>query len=292
MKKKLPALKRLKGKGGRAGNFYSFIDGKKVDLATEDATAALKNLRRAVRTGARDFTPDGQAAAVATIDVLTTVETAPPIVDAPAMGNMLPFPPAPPAPPELRALPPIAPEAPPAAPPRADWATEANAAAAASEAQRTAEADAPPPGEAPPKLADVPWLAAGFVTVSKLIVTLQLRGQEIAARYIADVDLGPVGPPPKPAPQSMEEFQVLLEEMAQPWGAFDPREPGRLMWESVLRRMCPESLPIPDWLQAPALVALFTLPVQLMGMKRAKPSEPEPQQEATTVTDQATAAAA
>ncbi len=301
--KTLPKIKRKKNKknGRYEGNCYAFIAGRKVDLGTEDHNVAIKNLRAAVK-GKREFQSDTTAAAAATVEVLQLVDPPAPAPAPPQngkqtshgggeletpKGTMLPIEPA--APLQLHAVPPPADE--PAARPTngaTDWATHAQAAAESAGAAQGAATEPPP--EPAVRLADIPWMQGAFITASKFLVAAQLRAQAIAARWIADVDLGPVGPPPPPQPKTMEEFQALLESMAQPWSAFDPREPGRQIWEGFLRRICPDDLPLPDWVQAPLLVALFTLPVQLMGMQKAKP-EPE-QQEAAAAQEQATAAAA
>ncbi len=299
--KQRPAVKRKKGKGGAfVGNCFAIIDRLRVDLGTEDHRVALKNLRAAMK-GKRDFTSDSTAAADATVQQLAAMagtaaplspaqgkqtSDRPPELEAP-MGTILPIQPPPTA---LALVPAI--EAPPPHSPAAapDPFEAANAAAAAGgEPSSSGGSGAPIPEQPPLRFADVPWFKGAFISASKFLVSLQLRAQEWGARYTMGLKLGPVGPQ-MPEPKTIEELHALFEKMGEPWAPNDPREAGRATWETFLRRVCPDHLPIPDYLLAPLAVLVFTLPVQFAG---AVPVEqPKPSEDASGPAAEPTAAAA
>lgn len=273
---KLPKLRRNKSPSGKfVGNWWipDPNGGPRINLGTQDAKVARENARAALKNGKRDFTPDDQAAAAATVDALDHVDDPPP----PA-----PTPPPAPAPPTLALVPQDAPpadappaDAPPSPKPAGDWAADANAAAASSAADD--QADGEIPAEEPrPKLSELPFLQTAIVSASKLAVYVQVAIQSWAARRFFKLELPPLDDPAK-APKTIEEFSALL---SSPWPTTDPREPGRQVYEAIVRRMIPEDMPIPDWALAPALVAAFTLMAQIPHARRVRtdgqPEEAQP----------------
>ncbi len=273
---KIPKLRRNSNAiGKKVGNYWIMIGRERVNLGTQNATDALKNARKALK-GERGFTGDSAAAADATIDALEYIpdEPAPPPLET-----------APSSPPLLVAVPSPAPAQ---QQPAGDWAADANAAAGSAETSSPA-ADAQQAaggggaGAERLRFGDLPFLQRTIVSISKLAVQVQIGLQVWAWRRWGGLDLAPLEEPPR----DLEDF---LKRQGVPWPDDDPREPGRQVWESFVRRIIPEELPIPDWLLAPALVAMFTMPVQLAGAKRAAPSS-EPTEEAASSTDAAAAAA-
>lgn len=248
-------------RGGREiGKFHTLCTGGlRVNLWTVDAVEAAKRARIARSAAAAGFeVPDfrraAEGAAAAADAVAALGNAAPSTALVPTTAGAPPSPP--PAEPEI-----IEPEPIPQAQRSAEgWADDVAAAASAS----TGEPPPPEPG-AGVRMADLPWLAGAIVTGSKVLVALQLRGQAWAIRAIGDVEAGRVGPVVEPAPQTEEDLASVMKKAAQPWAGDDPREPGRQVWEGFLKRVMPEDLPIPDYLLAPLLVGVFTLPVQIAG---------------------------
>jgi hypothetical protein len=150
------------------------------------------------------------------------------------------------------------------------WAADANAAAASSETSSAGPAAADPTAGGAaggrPRFADLPFLQTAFISASKFAVQTQIGLHIFAARVLFGVVLPPLEAPPK----SLDEFMAA---QGVPWPDNDAREPGRQVYEGIFRRLVPEELPIPDWLLAPALVALFTLPMQIPHATRVKPED-------------------
>lgn len=268
---KLPKLRRNRNASGKfIGNWWipDPNGGPRINLGTQDAKVARENARAALKNGKRDFTPDDEAAAAATVAALDHVEEPPPPPEA-----------APPAPPTLALVPQDAPpaDAPPSPKPAGDWAADANAAAQSSPAEEDKAAGEMPAEEPRPKLSELPFLQTAIVSASKLAVYVQVALQTWAARRFFKLELPPLDDPAK-APKTIEEFSAML---SSPWPTTDPREPGRQVYEAIVRRMIPEDMPIPDWALAPALVAAFTLMAQVPHARRVRPDgQPEEAQPA------------
>lgn len=283
-----PTIKRKKKGGAYYGNCFTVIDRLRIDLGTEDHRVALKRLRAAMK-GQRDFTSDATAAADATVQQLAamagTAAPIAPLLEEPEKTMQTP-------PPQLALVPvdrPAPPPPPNPSPSSPDPFEAANAAAAATEDPSSSGPTGAPIPETPLRFAEIPWLKGAFISASKFLVALQLRAQEWAVKYTMGLQLGPVGPQ-MPEPKNIEELHALFAKLAEPWDQNDPREAGRSTWEGFLKRVCPDQLPIPDYVLAPLAVLVFTLPVQFAG---AVPVEtPKPSEDATGTAGEPTVAAA
>jgi hypothetical protein len=276
------------GKREEFGAYHCRVNGRPVNLRTDDEQLAKQRMREAIK-GARDWPrkmslEERRAPGLRALAVVGTQPPAPVtfsiVAPDPAPANGInpqrveqSEPPAssPPAPaaaaPEV-----IEPEPIPAAPAAAaaGWADDVNQAAGATSSP-AAGGDASPaiPGSGM-KFSDLPWFSGALVTASKLAVGAQVKLQGWAIRWLGDVEAGRVGPPPAPAPATEETFATFSRKLSTPWGDEDPRELGRQVYEGVLRRLCPDELPIPDYVLAPVLVLITTLPVQLAGATKIK----------------------
>jgi hypothetical protein len=289
--KTLPKLWQRNIGGKLIGAFHVTIKGTRINLGTKDASEALKR-RKLAMAGRRKFKDDIEGAAEATIAALdgTAGAQSPAVVDAGAATETPATSTAPTAPPPQ--LPPVLPELAPApavnqqAP--SDWAAAANTAAAEVPSDASLPGGDGSAGAALPKVkfGELPFLKGAFVTLSKMAVTVQVALQAWAARVIGDVEVGRVGPPAEQL--TPEEFAAQAAN-AKPWDADDPREQGRQIWEECFKRICPDDFDVPDWLLAPMVVAMFTLPVQIAGAKKIDHSKDPPKPEAPA--DEARAAA-
>ncbi len=90
--------------------------------------------------------------------------------------------------------------------------------------------------------------------LAEMAVELQLRGQEWIFERYGKVQAGPV-----------------------PLTSFARTAPQKI-WEQQFRKWMPSDVPLPEYLVAPLLCAMLTIPVQIEGMrplkKETKPSEP------------------
>jgi hypothetical protein len=271
---KAPALWRRKIGGELIGSFHVTIKGKRVNLRTKDAETARKRRASAVR-GVRTFEEDDSVGAaeklIAVLDAVPpppgggAVEGAaladgprsPPVV-APPLLALAPMPPASSGPERVEAEPIEQPSA-------SSWTEDATAAAG----QALPGEDAPPAeGAERATIGDLPMFAEAFVLASRIAVQLQMLLQAMLARKIFKFDLPVLADPP---PKDLGQF---MEQQGKPWPKTDPREAGRAQWEKFARRVCPTELPIPDWVAAPLLVAVGTLPVQFMHGSKIDPNAP------------------
>jgi len=288
----LPALQRAKGKDGqRIGSYFLWTrdpETKKysrINLATKDQDKA-KRRRTEALGGKRDFVydddeptppppPPAPPIPVVTPPTLALVEDTPqPIV-------------LPPEPAPLAQGPAPAPEPAPAQTGADDWTRDAARAAGAPEQTPTATTssepenkDEPAPAATPPaqpvddgkvRIKDIALMKTVFVSASRIAVQLQIALHVLVARYLFKLELDPIR---DDLPKDVAGFMAA---QAQPWPETDPREPGRAMWEQFGKRVCPDDLVVPDWVLAPALVALGTLPVQVAHAKpvvKVKPNVP------------------
>lgn len=258
--------RRYKKGGKEMGSFFIRIDGKDVNLRTDDAEEALRRTKLA-RQGKRDFTSDGGAraanAVVAGLTGTDDAKTSPVVEPPPAASPVLTPTAAPPSglPPvntPAAALPPISssssgPSTPPADPVRPDgyippptgWADAVSGAAGASEGSAAEEAEGLEDVLTPDMLDELLGQAADVV------VNAQIWAQAFVARkgWVIGV-------------------RVKMGEVPDSGPSAKGRELGRKFWVRCFKKLVTRYMPdleLPDWLVAPVLVASLTLPVQLAG---------------------------
>lgn len=279
-------LQRRKKDGKPFGAFHCYVSGRLVNLQTDDEQLAQVRADQAVRgqrSWPRKMSKEAHRApalrALAELGTAASSPAAPPV--APVVA-LVPAPPPDPPPPDPPAREVIDPEPIPAAPAAAaaGWADDVNQAAGSSTPAADSAPDAKKASE-PLRFADLPWFNGALVTASKLAVAAQVKIQAVCIRWIGDAEAGRVGPPPVRDTGEPETFAAFQKKLATPWEGDDPRELGRQVYEGFLRRICPEELPIPDYLLAPVLVAICTLPVQIGGAtkinKDASPAAAAPE---------------
>ena len=288
---KPPALMRARAKhGGHIGSYFMWLavageknpagtqKYKRVNLATKDFEKAKIRRADAIASGKTDFIYDDDESAVATprppepapvIPVvpaqLVAVETARPIVLPPEPA---PLDQRPADPPPSNGV---------AETPATDWTVDAARAAGATDTPATTAESAPattaaPSSETPPddgkvRIKDIAIMKSVFVTASRIAVQLQIAFHVLIARYLFKTELDPIR---DDVPKDVAGFMAA---QGQPWPDTDPREAGRQMWEQFGKRVCPDDLVVPDWVLAPALVAVQVLPIQI---QHAKPLAPKP----------------
>jgi hypothetical protein len=292
---KPPALMRARAKhGGHIGSYFMWlaIPGeknpsggqkyKRVNLATKDFEKAKVRRGDAMATGKTDFLYDDDETAVA---APRPPDPAPviPVVPAPVMSQLAAAEyhpivlPAEPAPLDQRPADP-----PPsngvAETPATDWTVDAARAAGATDAPGATTEPAPattaaPAPETPPddgkvRIKDIAIMKSVFVTASRIAVQLQIAFHVLVARYLFKLELDPIRDENIP-----KDVAGFMAAQGQPWPDTDPREAGRQMWEQFGKRVCPDDLVLPDWVLAPALVAVQVLPIQI---QHAKPLAPKP----------------
>lgn len=259
---------RTNADGKFFGSYHVTIKKRRINLHTQDVETARKRRALAMR-GQQRFKDDSQGAAEKLIAALdATPDHTAGVVDGAARtpGADLP---SGGAPPQL-ALPPMQPETPEPViePERIDagggsWTDDVAAAAGgATPDGAAADAGATAGGSSSVRLSDLPMMAGIFITASRLLVQLQVMGQVKAARSLFKVDLPMLSDPP---PKDLADF---LRQQSEKWPDTHPCEPGRQMWEAFLRRVCPDDFPVPDYIMAPILVGIGTLPLQIANAEK------------------------
>jgi hypothetical protein len=255
--KQLPRLwRRTNADGAAIGAWHTTIKKRRINLLTDDRQLAHERRREAVR-GVRKWprkmlpkvsaptpakgTAEDKLAALGEVDAPDLnpgSESSPAAVNGtPSMaGNPAP-------PPELGSVPVIEPEPIPAVTDAGDWAGDFGAAGAA------ATADEQPAAPARLRLTDFEWFDGALVTLSKLAVGLQLKGQAYAMRVLGDVEAGRVGPPPVQVEgEGVAAMAAVMAMASKRWEETDPREPGRKAYEKTIVALIPAELPVPAWL--------------------------------------------
>lgn len=293
----LPLLQRARGKNGQHIGCYFFWEktdrttaaGRpvyvRVNTATKDEGKARTRRAEFLATGKREFVFDDDAAAVATP---AAPEPAPviPVVPLPVARQLAaaesPQPivlPPEPAPLDQR---PSEPEPTRVETTGDDWTKDASRAAGAPDvpvAETTPEPEnkgepapaAKPVDDGKVRIKDIALMKTVFVSASRIAVQLQIAFHVLVARYLFKMELDPI------RDEMPKDVAGFMAAQANPWPETDPREPGRAMWEQFGRRVCPDDLVVPDYVLAPALVALGTLPVQIANAKpvvKVKPHVP------------------
>lgn len=297
----LPAIIRARNKkGAHIGSYFMWVTipgetnasgrpkQKRVSLATKDLAKARAR-RLEVMNGARDFVYDDDDNV---IDTPRAPEPAPviPVVPLPVTRQLAaadaPQPivlPPEPAPLDQRPADPV-PTTAVETPNTDDWTKDAARAAGApdvtpptSETENKVE-PAPAAQAAQPvddgviRVKDLAAIGPVFVTASRIAVQLQVVLHVLVARYLFKVELDPLREPDMP-----KDVDGFMKRMGTPFPDGDPREAGRQMWERFARRKFPDDLALPDWVLAPVLVGVSTLPTQIANAKpivKAKPNVP------------------
>jgi hypothetical protein len=255
---------------------------KRINLATKDFEKAKVRRADAVATGKTAFLYDDDETAVATPRAPEPVPVIPfiasPLVAGDPVSTPIVLPPEP-APLDQRPADP-----PPsngvAETPATDWTVDAARAAGATDAPGATTEPLPattaaPTSETPPddgkvRIKDIAIMKSVFVTGSRIAVQLQIAFHVLVARWVFKMELDPIRDENIP-----KDVAGFMAAQGQPWPDTDPREAGRQMWEQFGKRVCPDDLVLPDWVLAPALVAVQVLPIQV---QHAKPLAPKPKQ--------------
>lgn len=294
----LPALQRARNKntGHYIGSFFIWHRPPgadkyaRINLATKNIVKAEQRRHEAVTMGKRQFVYDDDNSERTAQLLNQTSAPAPsvpvvPMTVARQLGPIAPETPTPivvppePAPLDQRETPPDPSTFDTAAD---DWTKDAARAAGAPDMPQAASSesenkDAPAPAAQQPvddgsvRIKDLAQLGPIFVTASRIAVQLQIAFHVLIARYLFKVELDPIR---DDVPKDIAGFMAA---QGRPWAETDPREGGRQMWERFARRICPDNLVVPDWVLAPALVAVGTLPTQIANAKpinKAKPHVP------------------
>lgn len=285
------ALQRARNKAGaHIGSYFIWVRDettlkyRRVNLATKNFEKA-KARRSEAMSGRRDFVYDDDEKS---LDTPTAPEPAPviPVVPIPTARQLEPMESSPVVlPPEPAPLeqPASIPDPPPFDASSDDWTKDAARAAGAPDVVSQAASpsapenkDAPAPAAQPVddgnvRIKDLAQLGPIFITASRIAVQLQIAFHVLVARYLFKIELDPIR---DDVPKDIAGFMAA---QGRPWAEGDPREGGRQLWERCARRLCPDNLVLPDFVLAPIVVGIGTLPTQIANAKpinKAKPHVP------------------
>jgi hypothetical protein len=250
-------LHRKKKPGGKFyGTFFVMVGKTKIGLQTKDPTLALQRARE-VAAGKREFEPDTAGGVAGMAASALFPPTVHPWLPDPSPTDTPPEPPAETAPEAPRALlaaiPDVSGPSPPtgvtpdayAGPGATSWTATVGAAATETAGTQSDKQEADDAADEPPEAFLDAELISQIVEEAAVGITeLQIKAQEWALKR------GLLVP-------GMRVRAAVVTPDAK------GRAMGRKLWMRVFSRLMPDKLPIPDWVAAPAMILVMTLPVQL-----------------------------